>query len=162
MLLHYIGLFSFSVAFTEKSFTFQGHLLTFYYLSKCGRCCFQVENQACHAHGARLNRLCPFLQCHSWVHSSSWVPSDAVSASSLVNSGTFSPLLPWLSFNESDNTLNSFFQLYQRGSASSPDLPDEPAFILQSGMIIIISTITFRSRSLHIIWMKAGICQRKL
>lgn len=29
MLLHYIGLFSFPVAFTEKSFTFQGHLLTF-------------------------------------------------------------------------------------------------------------------------------------
>lgn len=29
VLLHYFGLFSFSVAFTEKSFTFQGHLLTF-------------------------------------------------------------------------------------------------------------------------------------
>ncbi len=29
MLLHYFGLFSFSVAFTEKSFIFQGHLLTF-------------------------------------------------------------------------------------------------------------------------------------
>jgi len=37
--------------------------------------------------------LFQFLQCHS-VHSSSWFPSDAVNASSLVNSDTFSHLLP--------------------------------------------------------------------
>lgn len=67
-----------------------------------------LENQACHLHWARLDGLSLFLQCHSRVHSSSWFSSDAVSASSLVNSGTFSPLLFWLSFNESDNTLNSF------------------------------------------------------